>query len=62
MIRAEHPPLQSKWNVLKNAKKLALKRCIGGGEKGLIIDDLVAAVRAEFKGNEDLPNTSNPND
>ena len=39
-----------------------LKRCIGGGEKGLVIDDLVAAVREEFKENEDLPNTSNPDD
>ena len=49
-------------SVVRRAKKLALKRCIGGGEKGLIIDDLVAAVREEFKENEDLPNTSNPDD
>jgi proteasome-associated ATPase len=47
---------------VRRAKKLALKRRIGGGEKGLIIDDLVAAVREEFKENEDLPNTSNPDD
>src|SRR6267142_2694463 len=49
-------------SVVRRAKKLALKRYIGGGEKGLIIDDLVAAVREEFKENEDLPNTSNPDD
>ena len=49
-------------SVVRRAKKLALKRCIGGGEKGLIVDDLVAAVREEFKENEDLPNTSNPDD
>ncbi len=49
-------------SVVRRAKKLALKRCIGGGGKGLVTDDLVAAVREEFKENEDLPNTSNPDD
>jgi proteasome-associated ATPase len=49
-------------SVVRRAKKLALKRCIGGGEKGLVTNDLVAAVREEFKENEDLPNTSNPDD
>jgi len=49
-------------SVVRRAKKLALKRCISGGEKGLIGDDLVAAVREEFKENENLPNTSNPDD
>jgi len=49
-------------SVVRRAKKLAVKRCIGGGEKGLITDDMVAAVREEFKENEDLPNTSNPDD
>jgi len=49
-------------SVVRRAKKLALKRCIGGGEKGLVTDDLVAAVREEFTENEDLPNTSNPDD
>lgn len=39
-------------SVVRRAKKLALKRCIGGGEKGLVTDDLVAAVREEFKENE----------
>ena len=43
-------------------ERLPKKRCIGGGEKGLVTDDLVAAVREEFKENEDLPNTSNPDD
>ena len=49
-------------SVVRRAKKLALKRYIAGGEKGLVADDLVAAVREEFKENEDLPNTSNPDD
>jgi proteasome-associated ATPase len=49
-------------SVVRRAKKLALKRLIGGGAKGVSADDLVAAVREEFKENEDLPNTSNPDD
>jgi len=49
-------------SVVRRAKKLALKRLIGGAPKGVTTDDLVAAVREEFKENEDLPNTSNPDD
>ena len=49
-------------SVVRRAKKLALKRYIGGGEKGIMGDDLLTAVREEFKENEDLPNTTNPDD
>src|SRR5881227_3512407 len=49
-------------SVVRRAKKLALKRYIGGGEKGITTDDLLTAVREEFKENEDLPNTTNPDD
>jgi proteasome-associated ATPase len=49
-------------SVVRRAKKLALKRLIAGGPKGVNGDDVVAAVREEFKENEDLPNTSNPDD
>jgi proteasome-associated ATPase len=49
-------------SIVRRAKKLALKRYIDRAEKGLIADDLVAAVREEFKENEDLPNTTNPDD
>ena len=49
-------------SVVRRAKKLALKRYIGGGPKGLTADDLTTAVREEFKENEDLPNTTNPDD
>jgi proteasome-associated ATPase len=49
-------------SIVRRAKKLALKRYIERAEKGLTADDLVAAVREEFKENEDLPNTSNPDD
>jgi proteasome-associated ATPase len=49
-------------SVVRRAKKLALKRYIGRGEKGIMADDLLNAVREEFKENEDLPNTTNPDD
>jgi len=49
-------------SVVRRAKKLALKRYIGAGEKGITTDDLLTAVREEFKENEDLPNTTNPDD
>src|SRR5258706_7704317 len=49
-------------SIVRRAKKLALKRYIGRGEKGIATDDLLAALREEFKENEDLPNTSNPDD
>jgi proteasome-associated ATPase len=49
-------------SIVRRAKKLALKRYIGAGEKGITADDLLTAVREEFKENEDLPNTTNPDD
>jgi proteasome-associated ATPase len=49
-------------SIVRRAKKLALKRLIGGGAKGVTTEDLLAGVREEFKENEDLPNTSNPDD
>jgi proteasome-associated ATPase len=49
-------------SIVRRAKKLALKRYIGGGEKGIMTEDLTMAVREEFRENEDLPNTTNPDD
>jgi len=49
-------------SVVRRAKKLALKRYIQRREKGITGDDLLNAVREEFKENEDLPNTTNPDD
>jgi len=49
-------------SIVRRAKKLALKRLIGGGPKGISTEDLKTAVREEFKENEDLPNTTNPDD
>jgi len=49
-------------NIVRRAKKLAIKRVIAGGDKGIRLDDLVESVRQEFKEHEDLPNTTNPDD
>src|SRR5216684_3529779 len=49
-------------SVVRRAKKLALKRYIQTSEKGIKVEDLLNAVREEFKENEDMPNTTNPDD
>jgi proteasome-associated ATPase len=49
-------------NIVRRAKKLAIKRVIAGGERGIRLSDLVESVRQEFKEHEDLPNTTNPDD
>jgi len=49
-------------NIVARAKKMAIKRFLSQGEKGLMLDDLITAIRDEFKENEDLPNTTNPDD
>ncbi|MBI3606408.1 MAG: proteasome ATPase [Nitrospirae bacterium] len=48
--------------VVARAKKYAIKRAIGGGERGIRAEDLSKAVRDEFREHEDLPNTTNPDD
>ncbi|MFM8267000.1 MAG: proteasome ATPase [Ilumatobacteraceae bacterium] len=49
-------------NIVRRAKKLAIKRVIAGGARGVGRADLVDAIRQEFKEHEDLPNTTNPDD
>jgi len=49
-------------NIVRRAKKEAIKRFLSTGEKGIKTDDLLQAIRDEFKENEDLPNTTNPDD
>jgi proteasome-associated ATPase len=49
-------------NIVRRAKKEAIKRFLSTGEKGIKTDDLLTAIRDEFKENEDLPNTTNPDD
>ena len=49
-------------NIVRRAKKLAIKREISGEGRGIRTSDLVASIRQEYKENEDLPNTTNPDD
>ena len=51
-------------NIVSRTKKMAIKRLINSeeAEKGITLDDLKRAIREEYKENEDLPNTTNPDD
>ena len=46
-------------NIVRRAKKLAIKRLIAGGGRGIRTADLLDAIKQEFKEQEDLPNTTN---
>jgi proteasome-associated ATPase len=48
--------------IVSRAKKYAVKRAIAEEAAGMRADDLVRAIREEFKEHEDLPNTTNPDD
>jgi proteasome-associated ATPase len=49
-------------NIVRRAKKLAIKRLIASGPKGICLQDLIESIHQEFKEHEDLPNTTNPDD
>ncbi|MGN6250224.1 MAG: proteasome ATPase [Marmoricola sp.] len=49
-------------NIVDRAKKMAIKEAIDHGQKGLRIQHMLQACVDEFKENEDLPNTTNPDD
>jgi proteasome-associated ATPase len=49
-------------NIVRRAKKDAIKRDIEAGSRGIKQSDLLAAIQQEFKEHEDLPNTTNPDD
>jgi len=49
-------------NIVARAKKMAIKDFLETGGKGLRLQHLMAACIDEFKENEDLPNTTNPDD
>ena len=49
-------------NIVRRAKKDAIKRQIAGGTGGVRQSDLIAAIKQEFREHEDLPNTTNPDD
>jgi proteasome-associated ATPase len=49
-------------NIVDRAKKMAIKEKLETGTGGLRVSHLTAACLDEFKENEDLPNTTNPDD
>jgi proteasome-associated ATPase len=49
-------------NIVRRAKKLAIKRTIAQQGEGIRTDDLLDSIRQEYKEHEDLPNTTNPDD
>jgi proteasome-associated ATPase len=49
-------------NIVDRAKKMAIKDWLDHKQRGLRVAHLLAACVDEFKENEDLPNTTNPDD
>ncbi len=49
-------------NIVDRAKKAAIKEVLATGNRGIRVDHLLAACVDEFHENEDLPNTTNPDD
>ncbi len=49
-------------NIVDRAKKMAIKDFLETGQKGVRVGHLLAACVDEFGENEDLPNTTNPDD
>jgi proteasome-associated ATPase len=49
-------------NIVDRAKKSAIKDFLATGQRGIRVDHLLMACVDEFKENEDLPNTTNPDD
>ncbi len=49
-------------NIVRRAKKTAIKRALAGEGRGIRAGDLQQAIRQEFREHEDLPNTTNPDD
>ena len=49
-------------NIVDRAKTAAIKAFLATGQRGIRVEHLISACVAEFKENEDLPNTTNPDD
>ena len=49
-------------NIVSRAKKSAIKQYLATGEKGIRVAHVLDACLDEFRENEDLPNTTNPDD
>ena len=49
-------------NIVSRAKKMAIKDYLDYGQKGIRVQHMLSACADEFRENEDLPNTTNPDD
>jgi proteasome-associated ATPase len=49
-------------NIVARAKQMAIKEFLETGQKGIRVNHLLTACVDEFSENEDLPNTTNPDD
>jgi proteasome-associated ATPase len=49
-------------NIVDRGKKMAIKDLLTSNQRGLRLQHLLAACVDEFRENEDLPNTTNPDD
>ncbi len=49
-------------NIVARAKKMAIKDYLDYGQKGIRVQHMLTACVDEFRENEDLPNTTNPDD
>ncbi len=49
-------------NIVRRAKKLAIKRFLRTCERGIRVNDMFESIHQEYKEHEDLPNTTNPDD
>ena len=49
-------------NIVSRAKKSAIKEFLSNNKKGIRVEHLISACLEEFRENEDLPNSTNPDD
>ena len=49
-------------NIVARAKKMAIKDLLEFGQRGIRVQHMLTACVDEFRENEDLPNTTNPDD
>ena len=49
-------------NIVSRAKKYAIKEFLSNNKKGIRVEHLIKACLEEFRENEDLPNSTNPDD
>ncbi|CAB4964434.1 unannotated protein [freshwater metagenome] len=49
-------------NIVSRAKKMAIKDFLDVGQRGIRVQHMLDSCLDEFRENEDLPNTTNPDD